>query len=88
MLFLYFYGDITYYMHAFIYILCHCIHIIHVIYPHIHVNMYVMYSCKYFVNKLKLKLKHDIRIEGQISPIEELQIKALNESISIENNVL
>ena len=30
---------------------------LHVIYPHIHVNMYVMYSCKYVVNKLKLKLK-------------------------------
>ena len=38
--------------------LCHCIHIIHVIYPHIHVNMYVMYSCKYVVNKLKLKLNY------------------------------
>ena len=39
-------------MHAFIYILCHCIHIIHVIYPIcIHVFMYF-----YVVNKLKLKL--------------------------------
>ena len=94
MLFLYFYGDFTYYMHAFIYILCHCIHIIHVIYPHIHVNMYV-YSCKYVVNKLKLKLKKKIPalwlriIDDSRTYTDEFKSGALHENhINISPNCL
>ena len=85
LIFLYFYGDFIYYMHAFIYILCHCIHIIHVIYPHIHVNMYVMYSCKYVVNKLKLKKKKigiHLNQDGSVASYHNV-VKALHGLLTV-----